>query len=115
LGPRNILANNYSRIHYLVTPAQIPEGKKLVELAEVSNKERDEVYFLDQVYSCLYDDEVWECIDCYLNLPEVSHPDQNPLNHAHICELHQQDKQLLAVQLNNSDNQVQVSCGQVVK
>jgi hypothetical protein len=35
-GPRNILANNLSRLHGLVTPAQIAEGKKLVELAKVS-------------------------------------------------------------------------------
>jgi hypothetical protein len=62
------------------------------------------VYFLDQEYSCLYDDKFWECIECYLNLPEASHLDQNPLNFAHICELQQQDKQLLALQVNNSDN-----------
>jgi hypothetical protein len=30
-GSRNILANNLSRLHCLVTPAQIAEGKKLVE------------------------------------------------------------------------------------
>jgi hypothetical protein len=62
------------------------------------------VYFLDQEYSGLYDDKVWECIECYLNLPEISHPDQNPFNYAHICELQQQNKQLLALQVNNSDN-----------
>jgi hypothetical protein len=37
-GPRNILANNLSRLHHLVTPAQIAEGKKLVEPIEVSNE-----------------------------------------------------------------------------
>ncbi len=62
------------------------------------------MYFLDQEYSYLYDDKVWECIECYLNLPETSHLDQNPLNYAHIHELQQQDKQLLALQVNNSDN-----------
>ena len=30
-GPCNILANNLSRLHCLVTPAQIAERKKLVE------------------------------------------------------------------------------------
>jgi hypothetical protein len=104
IGPHNILANNYSRLHCLVTPAQIAEGKKLVEPTEVSNKERDEVYFLDQEYSCLYDDKVWECVVCYLNLPEASHPNQNPLNYAQIFELQQQDKQVLALQVNYSDN-----------
>ena len=77
-------------------------GEETVEPAEVSNEEDDKVCFLDQEYSCLY--KVWECIECYLNLPETSHPDQNPLNYAHICEFQQQDKQLLALQLNNADN-----------
>jgi hypothetical protein len=62
------------------------------------------VYFLDQEYSGLYDDKGWESIECYLNLPETSYLDQNPLNYAHICELQQQDGQLLALQVNNSDN-----------
>ncbi len=62
------------------------------------------MYFLDQEYSGLYDDKVWECIVCYLNLPETSQLDQNPLNYAHICELQQQDEQLLALQVNNSYN-----------
>jgi hypothetical protein len=39
-GHRNILANNLSRLHCLVTPAQIAEGKKLVEPAEVSIEEQ---------------------------------------------------------------------------
>jgi hypothetical protein len=86
-GPRNILANNLSRLHCLVTPAQIAGGKKLVEPAEVSIEEEDEAYFLDQEYSGLYDENVWECIACYLNLPDTPHPDENLLNYAHICEL----------------------------
>jgi hypothetical protein len=79
-GPCNILANNLSMLHCLVTPAQIPEGKKLIEPAEVSNEVEGEAYFLDQEYSCLYDKDVWECIECYLNLPDTPHPDENPLN-----------------------------------
>ncbi len=62
------------------------------------------MYFLDQEYSGLYDDKVWDCIERYLNLPETLHSDQNPLNYAHICELLQQDKQLLALQVYSSDN-----------
>ncbi len=57
-GPHNILANNLSRLHCLVTPAQITEGKKHIEPAEVSNEEEDKVYFLDQEYSGLYDGDV---------------------------------------------------------
>jgi hypothetical protein len=98
-GPRNILANNISRLHCLVTLAQIAEGKKLVEPVEVSIEEEDKAYFLDQEYSGLYDENVWECIECYLNLPDTPHPDENQLNYAHIHELQQQDEQLLALQV----------------
>ncbi len=94
-GPCNILVNNLSRLHCLVTPAQIAEGKKLVEPVKISNEEEDEAYFLDQEYSGLYVENVWECIECYLNLPGTPHPDENPLNYVHICELQQQDEQLL--------------------
>ncbi len=78
IGHPQYSSHNYSRLHCLVTLAQIAEGKKLIEPTEVSNKEEDEVYFLDQEYSGLYDDKVWECIECYLNSPETSHLDQNP-------------------------------------
>jgi hypothetical protein len=105
-GPHNILANNLSRVHRLVTLAPIAKGKKLVEPAEVSDKEEDKAYFLDQEYSGLYDNEVWECIDCYLNLPQTPHLDQYPLNYSHIYELQQQDKQLLALQVKYPDNYV---------
>jgi hypothetical protein len=69
--PYNILANNHSRLHCLVTPAQIVERKKLVEPAEVSHEEEDKAYFLDQEYSGLYDNNIWECNECYLNLPDT--------------------------------------------
>ncbi len=105
-GPCNILADNLSRLHCIVTPAQIAEGKKLIEPAEVSIEEEDRAYFLDQEYFGLYDENVWECIECYLNLPETPHSDENPLNYAHIRELQQQDKQLLATQVKNLDNYV---------
>jgi hypothetical protein len=40
-GPCNILVNNLPRLHCLVTPAQIAEGKKLIEPADVSNVDQD--------------------------------------------------------------------------
>ncbi len=83
-GPCNILADNFSRLHCLVTPAQIAEGKKLVEPSEISNEQEDKACFLDLEYSGLYDEDIWECIECYLNLPDTPHPDENPLNYAHI-------------------------------
>jgi hypothetical protein len=64
------------------------------------------VYFLDQNHSGFYNNKVWECIRCYLNLPETPHPYQNPLNYAHICELQQQDKQLLPLQVKYPNNYI---------
>jgi hypothetical protein len=105
-GPRNILADNLSKLHHLVTPAQIAEGKKLVEPVEVSNEDKDKPYLLDQEYSGLYDEDIWECSEFYLNLPDTPHPDENLLNYAHLHELQQQDKQLLALQVKYPDNYV---------
>ncbi len=42
----------------------------------VSNEVEDEAYFLDQEQSCLYDNKIWEFIECYLNLPKTPHLDQ---------------------------------------
>jgi hypothetical protein len=89
------------------TRAKIAEGKKLLEPAEVSiEEEEDKAYFSDQEYSGLYNEDVWECIECYLNLPDTPHPDEDPLNYAHIHKLQQQDKQLLAPQVKYPDNYV---------
>ncbi len=82
------------------------EGKKLVEPTEVFNEEEDKVYFLSQEYSGLYDENTWECIECYLNLPDTPHPDENLSNYTHICELQQQVEQLLALQVKYPDNYV---------
>ena len=57
----------------------------------------DELYFLQQEYLGLNDDEIWEMFECYLNLPEILHPDHNPLNYAHIHEQQEQDERLLAL------------------
>ncbi len=40
-APHNILADNLSRLHCLITLAWIAEGKKLVEPVEVSIEEED--------------------------------------------------------------------------
>ncbi len=104
--PCNILADNLSRLHCLVTPAQIAMGKKLVELAEVSILEEDKAYFLDQEYSGLHNENVWECIECYLNLPDTPLPDENLLNYAHIRKLKQHNEQLLALQVKYPNNYV---------
>jgi hypothetical protein len=46
-GPHNILVKNLSQLHCLVTPAQIAEGKKLVEPAIISIDEEVKAYFLN--------------------------------------------------------------------
>ena len=71
-GPYNILADNLSWLHRMVTPAQIAEGKKVIEPVVVSDNEDDDGYFLDQEFSGLYDNDIWDCIECYLNLPETN-------------------------------------------
>ena len=38
-GPKNTLADNLSRLHRLITPAQLAEGKSLIEPAVVSDDE----------------------------------------------------------------------------
>jgi hypothetical protein len=53
---------------------------------------------LDQELYGLYDNDAWDCIACYLNFPESDGPDQNTLNHAHICEQQQKDDKLQALQ-----------------
>jgi hypothetical protein len=82
-GPRNILADNLFWLHHLVTLAQIAEGKSRIDPAVVSDDE-DELYFLEQEYTSLSDDELWQTFECYLNLPEMPHPDRNPLNGSHL-------------------------------
>ncbi len=65
-------------------------------------------------YSGLYDDEVWGCVECYLNLPRTPHPDQSLLNYAHICELQQQDEQLFALQVKYPDNYVNYNVNGII-
>jgi hypothetical protein len=104
-GPHNILADNLSCLHRLVTPAQITVGKSLIDPAVVSD-DKDELYFLEQEYAGLNDDEIWQTLECYLNLPEMPHPDCNPLNYTHICAQQRQDEKRLALQARYPDNYI---------
>ena len=82
-GPCNILADNLSRLHHLVTLAQIVDGKYLVDPALVLDDD-DEEYFLEQEYTVLNYDDIWEVLECYINILEISHPNCNPRNSNHI-------------------------------
>ncbi len=68
-GPHNILANNLSRPHRLVTPAQIAEGKKLLEPSEVSIEEEDEAYFFESRILCSIQ---WGCLGMHWVLPQLT-------------------------------------------
>ena len=99
-GQKNVLADNLSRLHRLDEPASLTKGKKLVDPAVISDDEQesdDEAFFLDQEFSGLCDQTIWDCIECYLNFPDTETPEVNPLSYAHIREQQQQDQQLLAL------------------
>jgi len=70
-GPRNILADNLSRLTRLITLAHIAEGKCLVKPTVVSDN-KDEMYFLTQEYFDYHEDDLIGVIECYLNLPEIT-------------------------------------------
>ena len=75
-GPKNIIADNLSRLHHLITPAQLTEGKILVEPAPVTDEENaDEAFFLDQDHAGVFGEDILNSLDCYLNLPESGNPD----------------------------------------
>ena len=71
-GPNNILADNLSRLHRLVTPAQIAEGKNLIDPADVS--EEEDAFMLDQVHSGMNDNEIKDTFECYLNCRTMTIP-----------------------------------------
>ncbi len=99
-GKKYILADNLSRLLCLPTLSQIAEGKKLVEPAIVSDdKDNNEGFLTPCKDSGCLDDDIYNIFECYLNLPEIPDPAQNPLSFACIRKQQQQDKQLLALQV----------------
>lgn len=91
-GEKNILADNLSRLDRLATPAEIADAKYLVEPTPVTDTDDDEFenLYTDLDYSGFADNEINEILDCYLNLPELDIPEENPLNYEHIQS--EQDK-----------------------
>jgi hypothetical protein len=106
-GPQNILADNLSRLLRIPTLSQIMEVKKRVEPVVVSDDKDDEDGFLALCKNsgCL-GDYIYNIFECYLNLPEIPDPAQNPLSFACICEQQQQDEQLLALQAKYPDQYI---------
>ena len=103
-GPKNVLADNLSRLQRKITPEQLAEGKNLVEPSPDLEDDDDNLYFVDQYYSGVHDDDIYNILECYLNLPEMEHPEQNPLNFDYIREQQQADEQLLRLQRKHPNN-----------
>ena len=83
---KTVFVDNLSRLHRLITPAQITEGKNLIEPAEVTEDEvKEDEFFVDLIRSSVWDKDVNDSLECYLNLPDSDNPKQNPLSYAYIC------------------------------
>jgi hypothetical protein len=99
-GKKTILADNLSRLLCLPDSAQLAEGKKLVEPAVVSDNEDEdeEAYLMDHDWSVIYNIDIHEALECYLNFPDMTYPEQNPLSYEYLREKQQADGQLLVLQ-----------------
>ncbi len=92
--PPQYSSHNYSRLHCLITLAQIAEGKKLVEPAEVFIENFFWSVFLG---SRILWSSWWWSSGVYWVL---SQPTQNfTLDYTHFCKLQQQNEWLLALQV----------------
>ena len=105
-GPKNILADNLSRLHRLITPAQLAEGKNLIEPIPDDEIDDEEAFFIDQEYSGVLDEDIQNSLGCYLNFPDSESPEQNPLIFAYIREQQQADAKLLAAQQKYPNNYI---------
>ena len=53
---------------------------------------------MDHDWSGVYDIDILEALKCYLNFPNMTYPEQNPLSYEYLHEKQQADEQLLALQ-----------------
>ena len=53
-----------------------------------------------------YDTDIRECMECYLNLPEMEQPENNPLSYAYIREQQQADNKLLQLLQKHPQNYI---------
>ena len=102
-GEHNILADNLSRLHRLPTPAEIAEGKELVEPAVVSDDESDSGLFCELGLSNSVDRDILDILECFLALPDIPDPAHNPLSYDCIREQQQANEKLLALQVKYPD------------
>ncbi len=53
---------------------------------------------MDHDLSGMYAIDILEAVECYLNFPDMTYPEQNPLSYEYLREKQQADEQLLALQ-----------------
>jgi len=85
-GPENVVADALSRLDRedpVLEPQPASTVEEVLEDAE------------DLMFISFGDTETYECIDAYLNLPELDTPTDNPLNLEWIREKQQEDTSLL--------------------
>ncbi len=74
-GDKNILADNLSWLHRLVTPSQLAKGKPLVEPAAILDEEdANNAYFLDLKYSGIVDNNILDSLSATSICPMVITP-----------------------------------------
>ena len=91
-GPENVLADAYSRV-----PRADSMGQN--DMPDNDNDVVDE-HYLDAFFSVLDEPEL---LDCFVNLPTMNTPANNPLNYEFIREQQQKDPVLLARSKKYSD------------
>ena len=59
-----MLADNLSRLQRRITPYLLREGKPLVETTERDQDDEEGLFFLDQHYSGVIDDDIFHIMEC---------------------------------------------------
>ena len=69
----------------------------------------EEAYHMDHEWSGVYDIEILEALQCYLNFPNMTYTDHNPLRYEYLHEKQQTDKQLQALQQKYPDQYINMN------
>ena len=94
-GPKNILSDNLSRLHCLLTPTELSTDPFLVPVSDESETDEVNGYFIDDEIEIFHnyvdcsgvsDPLIDKLLDCYLNLPEIDILEENPLNFQILAE-----------------------------
>ena len=117
-GKNNILVDNISHLQHLPNPTKLMEGKDLMQpsteievdkLKNYSNEDEIDAFHINVDRSGVADSDINDMLDYYLNLPEMEVIEHNPLNYIHISELQQSASKLLAMQWQNSEQDINKS------